>query len=139
MFDIQDYRKLQAASGKDGKGDRQINDVTTMMERAHQAAVHADALMADPTWAMYQQLIAGTIEKLGEQELYLRDCLCDPARADPIDLTRLKLALMQVIGMRTGLETALSLPRALMDDAAKAEDMLEKLLDNHGVEQPQET
>ena len=50
-----------------------------LIERAQQAADAAESLMADQHWALYQQLIAGSIERITKTRDTLVAKLASPA------------------------------------------------------------
>lgn len=106
-----------------GLGRRASTDAS-LIERAQQAAVAAEALMADQHWALYQQLIAGSIDRITKLRDGLIAKLASPAVVNMDEMWGLKGQIAELTGMRAALELALSLPRALADDGAKAAETL---------------
>lgn len=126
MFERAEFEALRERQG------RQANLATakTFIEKAHQAEVAADALMGDPHWRVYQQLLAGAMEKLRETQARLRDQISSVAMVSHDEIMRTKLLLAETTGILAGIESALNLPRQIRDDYAKAQKTIEELTGN---------
>ena len=127
MFSLEEFRA--AAKGR----SMTMRAAAPLIERAQQAAVAAEALMADQHWALYQQLIAGSIEQITRQRDILTAALAAPATVNPDEIWRLKGQIAELTGMKVALDLALSLPRALVDDGNKAAADLAAALAEKGV------
>lgn len=121
------------ASIKKAAKVKRLDTATVTAEHTHQAAVEASTLMEAPEWHVYQQQLAGAIEKIAAHEETVRARLCDPGCVRHEDLMVLKLTLAEIVGTRQGLETALSLPKLQQEDAEKADELLAELLSEQRV------
>lgn len=130
MFEQAEYQAMMERQRR----DTTLHTARTFIEKAHQAEVAADALMGDPHWKVYQQLLAGAAEKLRETQVRLRDQVSSVAMVSHDEIMRTKLLLAETTGIIAGIESALNLPRQIRDDFAKAEATIAELTKNQGEE-----
>lgn len=92
-----------------------------------QAAVPAHAVMGDPNWRVYQQMLQGAIEQLrtvvdsDARRLYSPECAAEEER-------RLKNRINRHVGMIEAFEAAIALPKQLVESAESAQAELAKIL-----------
>lgn len=123
MFERAEYDAMREGQ----KRESNLHTARSFIERAHQAEVAADALMGDPHWNLYQQLLAGAVEKLRETQERLRDQLSSVAVVSHDEIIRAKLLLAETTGIVAGLESALNLPKQIRDEYSKAQQTIAEL------------
>lgn len=111
------------------------NDAKAQAAAAHrqplqmltQAAVAAESLTHDPKWDVFLQYIQGAIEKLDRvREAHLR-VLSNPAVLDHQTMMAAKVSAIECASMIAAYQTVITLPVKIMEDGAKAVDLLESI------------
>jgi len=103
-----------------------------VLQQAHlraieQAAVPAHAVMGDPNWRVYQQMLQGALERLravvehDTRRLWSPEC---PATEERV----LKIRINRHVGMIEAFEAAIALPKQLLESAEAAQAELAKIL-----------
>lgn len=115
--------------------EKRLREAALRLNLVAQAEVPANQLMGDPAWNIYQQQIAGAIEKMRGHEAMAVERLTDPYTVNHDALMELKIALAEIRGTIHAWEVALSLPRQIIDDAEKAREILDEFGDRYVAEQ----
>lgn len=92
-----------------------------------QAEVPAAQLMADPSWKIYQQQIAGAIESMRRNEAAAVAKLTSPRLVNHDAIMDAKMALAEIRATIQAFEVALSLPTQIVKDAQAAQEILNEL------------
>src|SRR3990167_1125506 len=90
-----------------------------------QAAVPAAVLMADPNWSVYQQMLQAAVDRTIANRLRLADTLASPAGSTYEQMTRIKHLMAECDGLIAAWKTAISLPRDLVENAERAQKVLD--------------
>lgn len=99
---------------------RRVAGDTHGLERLRQAAVPAEKLMADEHWRLYQQMLQGAIEAQAKNRdrllLQLMSDVCNSYE----DMTRVKRLIAECEAMIRAWQTAIDLPKQLLESAERA-------------------
>jgi len=101
------------------------------LDRLSQAAVPAASLMADPHWALYQQMLQASLERVQANRARLVETLTSAACASTEQMTRLKILIAEADGLINAWQTAIDLPKQIQESAQKAQETLNAQLERH--------
>ena len=93
-----------------------------------QAAVPAAALMGDPVWAVYQQMLQAAVERTRESRMRMAETLASPQCNTFEQMTRIKQLMAECDGLIMAWLTAINLPKQLIENAGKAQHALDEQL-----------
>lgn len=96
--------------------------------RAVQAqAVVMEKLLVTPEWNRYLSYLQELVNKAtAARDLAIRKLTEDAAVWEQAEMVRLKSEIAEARGMLTAFEIAMKLPKALIDDAAKADELVKQ-------------
>lgn len=117
------YGEMQRRAEISARADR--------LKLVAQAEVPAAQLMADPTWKIYQQQIAGAIESMRRNEAAAVAKLTSPRLVNHEAIMDAKIALSEIRATIHAFEVALSLPTQIVKDAQAAQEILDELEARH--------
>lgn len=96
-----------------------------------QAAVPAESLMSDPHWALYQQMLQASLERMENHRARLVETLTSSACASAEQMFRVKLLIAEADGLISAWRTAIELPKQLRDSATKAQESLNAKIERY--------
>lgn len=123
------------AARAESREARTAETLDRMLRQATQAEVAAEQLTGDPHWKVYQQILSGSRKTVSEHRAGLVAQLASPRLVDHERMIALKILIAECDGMLAAWETAITLPKALKEDAETAAEHVEKQLEKqlHGV------
>ena len=89
-----------------------------------QAAVEAQLLLADGNWPIYQQMLQGAVEGMKVSRMRMLERLARPM--DPTATAIAQCEIARCEGAIAALESAIALPKEVMENAQAAKAMLDE-------------
>jgi len=115
-MDLKDWRKQQEEKRAFVRSAPNVSG----LERLRQAAVPAEKLMADEHWRLYQQMLQGAIEaQVKNRDRLLLQLMSDVCNSYE-DMTRVKRLIAECEAMIRAWQTAIDLPKQLLESAERA-------------------
>lgn len=118
-FDRADYSQYTARQRA-----AQLATRTPDLRLLAQSAVHASALMSDPAWAVYQQMLQAAVDTTVGHRRRLAESLTSPECSTLEQMTRIKHLVAECDGLINAWMTAINLPKVLQQNAEKAQEIL---------------
>jgi len=109
---------------------RQTTDqIERSMRFLEQAEVSQEALMADPHWRHYQQMVQGAIEQTKTHLETLKRSLEHPDLTEESEIQRVRNQLFICRARIEAWEVAISLPKSIIENAEQARERLKQFVD----------
>ena len=89
-----------------------------------QAAVETQLLLADGNWPIYQQMLQGAVEGMKVSRMRMLERMARPMDATATAISQCEIARCE--GAIAALESAIALPREVMENAQAAKAMLDE-------------
>lgn len=115
-YDRKQYRDLATGSGERSETVRRSSNLPA------QAAVQAALLMDDANWRAYQQMLQGAIVAMRDSRQKMLERLARPLDAVSMGIAQCEIASCD--GAIAALESAIALPRQIVENAEKADQDL---------------
>lgn len=116
----------QIAAEKHSAADERRAEFAQKMRQLSQAEVSHEALMADPHWRVYQQLLQGAIEQTKKDHAELLQLLDEPELTDENEIRRIRNLMFMCKARITAWEVAISLPKQVQEHGAEARQWLDE-------------
>ena len=129
-YERKDFESLRETERRQ-RDDQAAKQHMNAIGRLAQAAVPAASLMADPKWALYQQMLQASLERVRANRDRLVETLTSAACSSAEQMTRLKILIAECDGLINAWQTAIDLPKQLHDSARAAQDTLNAQLERH--------
>lgn len=96
------------------------------------AAPVMQAMMTESdAWNRYLAILQGFLETIKKSRAMAQDRLSDPTVWEPYQLVKLKSDVLQATAMIEALETAIQLPKALLEGGEAAKEIISKFEAQH--------
>ncbi len=126
-FDRKDFEA--AATGRKDQRERELMPLIRLLQSA--APVMAEMMTGSDDWNRYLAILSGFVDRLQAGKATATARLADPGVWEPTQLTKLKSDILTADAMLDVLQTAMQLPKAIIDGGEAAAKIVKKFEARH--------